>query len=284
MTTIRQLLARSVDILSNNPHVDSPLSESEWLISKIVGCSKPELNLLLSNDVNPKTQQQVESLLNRRCTGEPLQYILGDLTFFNSNIRVGPGVFIPRPETERMIEFVLEHYRNKGPVLDLCTGSGAILFSIAEELSPAIIPMIGIDISKDALKWAKSNQEFLDSPHVEFVLGDLFLPLPFIPKNEFEIITANPPYISTKEFSELPISVQDFEPKIALHCHQNGLAVLKRIIGIAKTYLMKKGWLICEIGETQGSAVHDIFEAHKWRNIKVLRDYNHKDRFVIGQH
>ena len=261
-------------------NIDSPRAESEWLVGHVLGLSRSELFLKSTLNLDKTMKDRLNELLLRRKSGEPLQYITGSTDFYNSEIRVGPGVLIPRPETELLVETAINHYTGIGGILDLCTGSGAIPIALSEEIAGSSGHFIGTDTSSQALTWAQCNLEHRDKSRIQFLLGDLFSP---VPGKKFEIVTANPPYISQQEFNELPASVKKHEPREALLAGEEGLSVIFRIVTSAKPYLFKGGWLICEIGETQGSAVEMLFKSNNWRNIRILRDYNDRDRIVIGQ-
>ena len=258
---------------------ESPRAESKWLVAHVLSYSRAELIANSDGVIEREAVDQLESLLDRRKRGEPLQYITGSTTFYDSEILVGPGAFIPRPETERLVDVALEHHRASGGILDLCTGTGAILFSLSKEISVRP-PMVGVDSSEEALRWAKLNSDRFGTSHIEFLHGDLFSP---VEGRQFEMITANPPYVSPEEFQELPSCVKDYEPAEALLANRQGLSVLTRIAESAQKYLVENGWLICEIGEAQGAKVTKTFTKNKWQNVRVVKDYNARDRIVMGQ-
>jgi len=117
--------------------IESPKSEAEWLLTHVLDITKSELLINPDRILNTKELSTVNSLTDRRKSGEPIQYITGYTEFYNTRILVGPGVLIPRPETEKLVETALDHYKFRGDILDLCTGSGAIAFALAKELSPS---------------------------------------------------------------------------------------------------------------------------------------------------
>ena len=168
--------------------------------------------------VDKEVIDDLERLISRRLKGEPLQYITGSTEFYNSNILVGPGVFIPRPETELMVDQALRHLNHGGDILDLCTGSGAVIFALSKELSDSC-NFIGVDSSFEALRWAKLNLDHIGDSRIQFLAGDLFSP---VPEQQFEIITANPPYISPTEFEKLPTNIKNYEPYEAFILRSTG--------------------------------------------------------------
>jgi release factor glutamine methyltransferase len=216
-------------------------------------------------------------MLSRRLGGEPLQHILGTAPFRRLELFVGPGVFIPRPETEGLIDLVLARYKGVGGVLDLCTGSAAIPLALADELD-GTPDIVAVEASLDAHAWATRNVERYGG--VTLLTGDLFEP---VAERRFEIITANPPYIAESEASQLPAEVHDYDPHSALFAAEDGLEVLRRIAESANAHLLPGGWLICEIGETQGRAASALFSDNGLSEVAVHPDFAGKDRFVIGR-
>jgi release factor glutamine methyltransferase len=208
-----------------------------------------------------------------------VQYICGATEFYNCSIQVGPGVLVPRPETERLVEIAVEQYDGCGAILDLCTGSGAILFALAKTLAdpPA---MTGTDLSTAALRWAGRNQEALGLDRIEFLQGDLYEP---VHDRTFGLIIANPPYVSPEEYERLGEDIRNYEPREALVANDDGQAVLHRIAESATAHLVDDGVLICEIGETQSQRTIELFAAHGLRNPQVFQDYNDRDRVVVGR-
>lgn len=218
--------------------------------------------------------------LRRRTSGEPFQYVVGSVEFYSVELAVGPGVLIPRPETELLVEHALHLVAETPPgtpILDLCTGSGAIPLALAHERPD--LDYTGIDLSTEALRWAKQNLAALQPPHCQFLLGDLFAPLG-TPRPCFQLITANPPYVSPDEYRALPPEVKDFEPRLALEATDDGLALEKRIADEARQWLLPGGWLLLEIGETQGSRLQDYCTALGYQQVAVLKDLAEKPRFV----
>ena len=155
----RELFCYVQDFL-NHPRIESesPSSEAMWLLAGVLNKSPSDLCLNPPLQISDSLHRKIKRHLARRLAGEPIQYILGQTEFYNSEILVGPGVLIPRPETERLVEIALEVYTYSGEILDLCTGSGAVLFALSKELSKPV-KMTGIDRCEKALFWAKKNLE-----------------------------------------------------------------------------------------------------------------------------
>lgn len=224
----------------------------------------------------------------------PVQYITGNVNFMGLELKVRPGVFIPRPETELLVEKIIElvhcpqstvHGKNsvRRPstvdrglrILDLCTGSGNIAISLAKTLKDAKI--IASDISDEALAIARSNAEFHDCGNIEFIKSDLF---DHIYKEAFDIIVSNPPYVSESDWPELPKDVL-CEPRLALYAGRDGLDFYKRIFREAAAFLKKDGYLFMEIGYNQKDSVIDLING-KWELREIVKDYNAIDRIIIA--
>ncbi|MFA6814734.1 MAG: peptide chain release factor N(5)-glutamine methyltransferase [Lentisphaeria bacterium] len=255
-----------------NGNIENNNQEARWLLeyAKKQNPGYPPENLMIF----------LIPLLKRRISGEPLQYILGSVMFYELELEIGPGVLIPRPETELLIDLALKKYPGNGNILDLCTGSGAILLNLARLLPKA--NHVGIDISPHALHWAEINQKKHNLDNVYLFCGDLFNPLENTPY-KFSVVTANPPYISSEDYYNLPHTIKDFEPKSALLAMNKGLAITERIIEGAQNYLETKGWLILEIGNLQGAQTQEKMKENNYQNISCIKDYTHQDRFVLGQ-
>lgn len=214
--------------------------------------------------------------LLRREAGEPLQYILGDVEFYGLRLLVGQGVLIPRPETEQLVELVLrETMAAPLRVCDLCTGSGAIALVFAKE-RPAW-NVTGVELSPDAMDYARRNLALHGLRNVSLLEGDLFGGLP--DGMRYDVLVSNPPYISEGEYAELDGSVREWEPRLALVAGEDGLDVLRRIAREGKEHLAEGGLVFCEIGETQGEGVRRLF-ADEGYDCEILRDYAGKERFL----
>lgn len=229
------------------------------------------------------TPAEARSLALRRAKGEPLQYVLGSVAFRYLTLSVGPGAFIPRPETEivagRAIELLREAATEEdGVAIDLCAGSGAIALALAHECPRARV--FGTEISTPALAWAQRNA---GSSKVSFLAGSLFEPLPTSLKGTVDVVVSNPPYIAYDEADALPPEVIDHEPHEALFAGGDGLDVIRSIATEAPSWLRAGGALVLEIGESQGPAVREILERADYREIAISPDLAGKDRIVEGR-
>ena len=207
-------------------------------------------------------------------------------------------MLIPRPETEGLVELALkaiaqfsspleacENRKSKiensyPPVLDLCTGSGCVALAIAKQLPPET-PVYAVDLSPDALRYARQNQAALGITNVQFREGDLYAPLP--PALRFSVITANPPYIAQCFYDQLPPEVKAHEPELALRADEDGLAVFRRIVEDARDWLLPGGWLCCELSSEQADAAYAILTLHGFSEVAMLPDCFGKPRFSVCQ-
>ena len=228
--------------------------------------------------------QQMETMTNRLIHGEPLAYILGEWEFYGLPLYVNKNVLIPRDDTCAVAALAIQKalFLNQDPrVLDLCTGSGCIGLAVASRVKDARVTLA--DISKDALSVAKKNIVRNNlSARVSCIQADaLKRPSPFLGK--FDIIVSNPPYITDQEMLELPASVSDFEPHLALCGGEDGLDFYR---AIAKNYaeaLKPGGYLCFEFGMGQGDGVCRILEENQYTILERSRDYNDIERAVIAQ-
>lgn len=217
--------------------------------------------------------------LSRLLDGEPLQYVTGTCEFFGRRFNVSPAVLIPRPETEILVrEAVTRALDLDRPlrVLDLCTGSGCIAWSVALEVPYA--ELVGVDISDAALEVARSQ---FDSPGVSFIKADVLDASADFGPGSFDMILSNPPYIMESEKALMRSNVLDHEPEIALFVPDSDPLVFYRAVaGAASRLLVPGGSGIVEINEQLGSATADVFKAAGLQKVEIMKDFFGKDRFV----
>ncbi len=263
-TTGSDLVEWSTKILKDHQG-ENPRLNAELLLAHSLNLSREELYARLRRDLQEREKEALEKLIQRRLSGEPLQYILGHQEFWSIDFKVDPRVLIPRPETELLVEQSLsilseKTFGQKPYVLEIGTGSGAIAIALAKEAGP--IFLVATDVSRDALFLAKENARTAGvERQIDFVNGDLFGPLrPSREKNPFDLIVSNPPYIVRSKISTLAKEVKDHEPTIALNGGEDGLAFYRRIIPEARCYLKAGGWLLLEVALGQGAYVSDLIE------------------------
>lgn len=278
MNTPRQILDQTRRELAA-AGIENGGNEAAWIVGHVTGLSRDRLVLEPRSELTVAQVRTIEDLTARRVCGEPLQYILGEVDFRGWLLSVGPGVLIPRPETERLVDLALEHWSGCGTACDMCTGSGAIAIALAAEKPPAD-PVMAVDISSCALNYARKNVR-RHGVDVRLLQADLFSA--FNPARQFELITANPPYVGPAEYDALPVDVRDYEPREALLADEAGRACLKRLVQGARRHLNPEGWLLSEIGEDQGEFCRELARAHDFTEIKIHRDLAGRDRILAAR-
>ena len=253
---------------------DSPEVEAAYLLSD-AACVPHTLVPFSSRIVNDEILALAESRLKRRLAGEPYQYICGWAAFRELRLSVGPGCLIPRPETEILVDRILDVLPQNGCFCEWGTGSGAIALSVAFERPDAEVS--ASELSPDAFAWAERNRADLQLSRVRLYLGDLGSPFG---GRRFDIIAANLPYISPDEKASLPVNVREWEPPEALFADDDGFALLERAIREAPGFLKPGGRLLLEIGETQGARLLET--AKTWKRAEIAKDQYGADRFFIG--
>lgn len=265
----------------NGKGVPESRLNAEHLLSHTLGISRMDLYLQFERILNPEELASLKPLIERRAAREPLQYIIGNQPFRNVDIKVNRTVLIPRPETEIVVEEVLDHIPADAnyEVLELGVGSGAISAALASERKK--ISITGTEISGDAIEIALENLvPFKD--RINVLLGDLFEP---VNDKKFDIIVSNPPYCRLDEWPRLQPEVKDFEPKEALVAGEDGLDFYRRILNDATKYLTSGGWLILEVGDRQMDKVVSLAEkAFEHKNIMIRKDLNQRDRVLSAQY
>ena len=227
----------------------------------------------------------VEAGLQRLLDQEPMAYILGQWEFYGLPLRVSPKVLIPRDDTCAVAELAIRQalFLEKDPrILDLCCGSGCIGLAVASRVKDAKVTLA--DISQDALSVAKENVALNKlSGRVRCVAADALKPaFPFLGK--FDLIVSNPPYITADEMKELPKSVSEYEPHLALFGGEDGLDFYRSIAKNFAPALKPGGYLAFEFGETQGDDVCRILEENGYTVLERARDYNDRERAVLAQY
>ena len=276
MTTIQQAIQHGRELLSHR--ADNPHQEACLLLAHSLGKSK---EFIIAHSDDPLGDAIFELYLNylsRRVEGEPMAYIQKQKEFWSLDLKVSPGVLIPRPETELIVEITLELLTNKDQVtiLDLGTGSGCIALALAKETPNAIIT--ACDNSSVCIDIAKTNAEALGVNNVNFIASDWFQS---VETNNFDIIISNPPYISHDD-SEVGYEVERYEPESALFSRKQGLADLFHIIEHAPNYLSSGGVLLLEHGYQQGSDVRAHLSHCHYNNIHTTLDMQQHERVTQG--
>lgn len=273
MKSIQEVIQLSTLYLQER-RIDRARRCAEELLCHILNMKRLDLYLQFDCLVEEKDLAALRALLKRVVKGEPLEYLTGRVEVFGCEIHVDPRVFIPRPETEILVDLIKKRIRGN-TLWDLCTGSGYIGIALKKALPH--LSVVLSDISSDALILAKENAQRNDA-EVELFLGDLLAPFK---EKTVEAVVCNPPYISDKEYLEIDPSVRDFEPKDALVGGKKGTEFYERLAVELPPYLSSGGQLFLEIGADQGAAVKEIFNSPLWRQLELIQDWSKKDRFFF---
>ena len=253
--------------------------DARLLLEHVCGTS---LQTLLLDGKRPVTDNEAElyrRLLKRRCSREPLAYILGKWDFMGLEFGVSSDVLIPEQDTENLVEEVMREVCDGDRILDLCTGSGCILLSLLNYANGST--GVGTDLSEGAIAVAKENALKLGlSERCDWKAGDLFEAVD--PGEKFDIIVSNPPYIRSETIGELAPEVRIHEPRMALDGGDDGLYFYKRIIPEAADYLRTGGMLFLEIGYDQAEQVGALMKDAGYYEVRTIKDYGGNDRIVCG--
>jgi release factor glutamine methyltransferase len=251
--------------------------EGDWILEAATGLDRTSY-AAGSTEFEPDAEARALELAARRAAGEPLQYVTGVVGFRHLELAVGPGVFIPRPETEGVAGRVIEKLPENGVAVEIGTGSGAIALAVADERRDASV--YATERSPEALEWAVRNRDELGLP-VEIVEGDLFGGLPEELRGRVDIVVSNPPYVP-ENFS-LPPIVKDYEPHIALFASGAGLDIIEALMADALEWLRPGGLIVLEIGEAQRDAVARLLRAAGYTDIEVRLDPAGRERVAEGR-
>lgn len=264
---------------------ETPRLNAERLLAHVLGVSRVDLYLQFDQPLEVGERQAYKALLRRRVAGEPLQYILGETEFMSLNFSVNPHVLIPRPETETLVEHLIDTCKAQGAVdiLDVGTGSGAIAVSLAHYLPEARVT--ALDLSGPALQTAQVNAERLELGHrLQWMQGNLYdVDFPGHVGASFDAIVSNPPYVTLEEYGVLPAEIQEHEPRMALCDEGDGLSAYTHLAGHAEAMLKPGGLLAVEVGDKQGKQVEEIFKTAGLSAVHIIQDLNGIGRVVTGR-
>lgn len=287
--TIQQLLEHGVAVLESE-HIQNPFLDTQLLLGYSLNVDKVYIYTHRDEVVDKEYVENFLDLLDKRRKGYPLQYILGTQEFMGLSFEVGEGVLVPRPDTEVLVESIIEIAktedfidRDQLRILDIGTGSGAITLSLAYYIRNSKV--FSVDISDKALEIAKKNSERLGLDHkVTFLKGDLFNPIKRLDgEMKFDIIVSNPPYIPSGEIDSLQKEVAKYEPRLALDGGIDGLDFYRKIVCKSPLFLDNKGLLAFEIGYNQGNSLKNLLHENKgFKNIIIRKDLAGHDRVVFA--
>src|SRR4051812_13440250 len=278
--TVRSLLAWGKDWLARKGG-DNPRLDAELLLAHALGCDRIRLYSEFDKPLAADELSRARPLFERRGQREPVAYILGVKEFYGRPFKVGPGVFIPRPETELLVQVALERLPASGPVrvLDLCGGSGAVGVTVAAERPEAYVDVV--DISDPAVAAARENAEAHATGRVTVLRGDLYAALPS--HRRYDAVLANPPYVATHEHGRLAPDIVQHEPHEALFAGEQGLGVVRRVVEDAPRWLVPGGLFATEIDPAQAAAVRALCAEVGLRGAGVVRDLAGLDRHVVAR-
>lgn len=262
---------------------EHPRRSAEWLLSAATGLSRVALYAYHDRPLSVDERSRYRELVARRAQGMPLQYVTGEMPFRHLVIHVEPGVFIPRPETEVLVDVVLEHIKDipEPRIIDLCTGSGCVAVSIASEHPGARV--WAVDADDNAVATARRNALHAKvSEGVQVLHGDLFDPLPQELLGTVDFIVSNPPYIPSADLPDLPGEVLGFEPHAALDGGPDGLVVFRRIVSAAPAWLVAGGGIALELDAGRVTAAAVELE-QGFEGVAVRKDLTDRDRVVHGR-
>jgi release factor glutamine methyltransferase len=282
-STVRVLLENAIQTFEGAGILDARV-DAELLIGYALGLSRGQVQAKAVTEahVADADAATIAGLVARRAAREPLQHITGRAPFRSLDLAVGPGVFIPRPETEQVAQFAIDALlavpSDKPIAVDLGTGSGAIALALATEVPHAVV--YGVENSPDAFEWTVRNFQQYGADNAHAVFEDLDAALPQL-DGTVDVVVSNPPYIPTGAIPRDP-EVHLFDPAHALYGGEDGLDVVHELSRSAARLLHPGGVLVMEHGELQGAAIRELLAADGWHATATHRDFLGRDRATIA--
>jgi release factor glutamine methyltransferase len=283
--TVRELMQSAVQYLAEKGFDEARLN-AELLLAHALQLQRIQIYTNFDKPLGAQEVAAFRSFFERRLQHEPLQYIVGSTNFMGLQFTVKPGVLIPRPETETLIEqFVFEckNYSQENPVeiLEIGTGSGNIAVSIAKYIKNAYIT--AIDISETALKLAWENARFHHvEDRIDFIHSDVLRSIDIIKTKKYDFLVSNPPYVAEDEWKTLQPEIFRFEPHDAVTDHADGLTFYRRIAEISSDILTEDGIVLVEVGSGQAESVQNILNESAFRKISIIKDLQNVPRVLCG--
>lgn len=281
MLTVLESLKLSTEFLEKKG-IESPRLNAELLLSGILNCRRLDLYLKFDRPLAEEEVVKYRDWISRRGKFEPLQYITGSVEFYGLSFNVSRDVLIPRPETEILVETILNLYKDKSDlkILDIGTGSGNIPIVLAKNMSD--VEITTIDVSENAIGIAKQNASLNEvESKIKFICSDVnhFN----ADADYFDIVVSNPPYVSIEEFFTLQKEIVDYEPQNAVTDSKDGYEFYKIIAERSKMFLKENGRIFFEVGKDQSDVVAQILTSNSFVNIRVNKDLSLIERVVIGE-
>ena len=280
--TVKELIDFGKEQLNKN-NIDNAQNEVFFIAEKVFDKSRAELILMYDLSAGKNETEEFCRIIDKRISGTPLQYCIGEWDFYGNTYKVGEGVLIPRPETEELCGLVINLLKNTAEptVIDLCSGSGCIGLTVKCNIPDATVFLV--EKSREALRYLIDNASSVcKNQFVSIVNGDVLIPDSF--EETFEkadMIVSNPPYIKKGELSSLQSEVQ-FEPKMALDGGEDGYDFYRVICKEWHRYLKNGGFIALECGENQAEYICGLFDSELFEK-DIYKDFNGVDRFVIGR-
>lgn len=282
MITVLEVIKLSTEYLQKKG-VESPRANAEILLAEILKCKRLELYLAFDKPLAENEVQVYREAIRKRGLRIPLQYIVGNVEFYGLKLIVNENVLIPRPETELLVEKIINDSDKSTnlKILDIGVGSGNISLSISKNLPNSKV--VAIDISESALDIANQNAEINSlQDRIEFRLFD-FMNDDLNALGKFDLIVSNPPYVSENDYESLEPELKNHEPKIALTDNSNGISFYKHIVEASNQLLKKPGKIYFELGIDQSAQVQEYFKQNNFTNIKIIKDYSGIERIICGE-
>lgn len=278
--TVRKVLDWTIDYFASRNIPEHRLS-AELLLAAVLNCKRIEIYLQFERILSARERSLYREYIQRRIEREPVQYILGETEFMGLPFKVAPPVLIPRPDTELLVDCVIEYFREHLPpplrILEIGTGSGCIAISIAKHLPGAEVWAIEKNLA--AMEIARENAAWNEVP-LHFVEGDFFQVYFQIPE-KFDIIVSNPPYVSENDWLKLEPEVREHEPREALLAGKDGLDFYRHMIPLLGKLLKHPGMVFLETGYQQARAVAELLQPLSAK-IEIKKDYRQIERLVIA--
>jgi release factor glutamine methyltransferase len=279
MHTVLDIIKKTTEFLAGKD-VENPRLNAEHLVGHALGLQRMQLYLQFERPMVESELEQIRGMVRRRGHREPLQYILGETDFFGVTLKVDRRALIPRPETEHLLSLVVAKMpQAPATILDLGTGSGAIALGLAAHYPAAHVT--ALDLSADAVALARENARSLAlEDRVSILQSDWFDQIAVAAK--FELIVANPPYLSEQETASTLTEVRDFEPRIALTPGTTGLEAYRLIISQAPSHLERGGLIAMETGTAQHEELARMFTSAGYSRFEFARDLAERPRYAFG--
>jgi release factor glutamine methyltransferase len=280
VTALRTAVATATETLAQ-AGVDSPEHDARALAVHVLGLDKPS-DLLMVDALDHEQATAFDELVARRASRVPLQHLTGRVGFRHIELEVGPGVFVPRPETESVVQWAVDRAQPGWLMVDLCTGSGTIAFALANEVPDTTVHAVERD--PDALAWTRrnaANRVAAGDPEVHLHLGSVEESLLDM-DGQFDLVASNPPYVAEDERHIPDPEVVDHDPEIALFAGADGLDVVRLVEQAAKRLLKPGGLVVVEHSDRQGTTAPAVFSAG-WADVEDHKDLTGRDRYVTAR-